>query len=634
MFKSISLDPGTLQGPIGLGTLLHTMKRSAAELTDSPPPLLNAAEGEEDNVPADKLNTFQKNAIWLRMQKYKRSSVLFQEALSNLLLLKNVGSIVETLGNSSLCSLFLHFLQEQQGFSPEVKDQLEAAFSKQSAVWQASQAEAALILNESLTRKLEAVARSEDKQLLEGSKAAVAVEQEQQTPRTVSTKDCLNCCNGVQREDPDQDREIFERRTKELQDLHQQHLKLLQEVEELRLKEGELKEDDEFDAQKLQKLHQKQLSAYQERIDSYKAQVDSLQRAYEDSLRARKDLSRQIEQDFTAQNLSLLSQSSALEKEVARMRQDRDKAREVMEQFKKKLERTNANLGEFRTALQYLQVANQSLLKQNAEFKLRLEGSGTVLKEQDYMQELETVGKAFDQLSQSLSHFEQKIEERDGKIAAFSGERTKLEMAYSAALKEKELAGKRAQEEVALLRAETERLEGKSKALTAQLMAMERDSTAKEGTLEAQRRKISELQTANQELAYKLEKLTVKLEHLHSQIPTQIDHTVGAAFNQRRLEEELAMCRKRLAAFQHGNGNAAGLPATSAHTAELQQELEICKKLLRCPSCNLRQKDVALAKCMHVFCRECVDCRLETRQRKCPVCLESFGASDVRPIYL
>ena len=33
------------------------------------------------------------------------------------------------------------------------------------------------------------------------------------------------------------------------------------------------------------------------------------------------------------------------------------------------------------------------------------------------------------------------------------------------------------------------------------------------------------------------------------------------------------------------------------------------------------------------FCRECLDARLSTRQRKCPSCQLAFGHADVHPVY-
>lgn len=58
------------------------------------------------------------------------------------------------------------------------------------------------------------------------------------------------------------------------------------------------------------------------------------------------------------------------------------------------------------------------------------------------------------------------------------------------------------------------------------------------------------------------------------------------------------------------------------------------QKLLKCGTCRIRFKSVVITRCYHVFCKECIDIRIETRQRKCPTCGLGFGATDVQQIYL
>lgn len=57
------------------------------------------------------------------------------------------------------------------------------------------------------------------------------------------------------------------------------------------------------------------------------------------------------------------------------------------------------------------------------------------------------------------------------------------------------------------------------------------------------------------------------------------------------------------------------------------------QKMLKCSSCSTRFKSHLIARCSHLFCKECLDTRLETRQRKCPTCGIAFGAQDVSQVY-
>ncbi|ORX59481.1 hypothetical protein DM01DRAFT_1282372, partial [Hesseltinella vesiculosa] len=66
----------------------------------------------------------------------------------------------------------------------------------------------------------------------------------------------------------------------------------------------------------------------------------------------------------------------------------------------------------------------------------------------------------------------------------------------------------------------------------------------------------------------------------------------------------------------------------------LRKEKEEYRSLLNCSSCGTRLKSHVLMRCMHTFCKDCLDIRIETRQRRCPTCNENFGMSDMRQFYL
>lgn len=61
--------------------------------------------------------------------------------------------------------------------------------------------------------------------------------------------------------------------------------------------------------------------------------------------------------------------------------------------------------------------------------------------------------------------------------------------------------------------------------------------------------------------------------------------------------------------------------------------LEMTLGMLRCSVCRDRFKNVAITRCFHLFCKECIDENLRNRHRKCPACGEKFGQDDVRTIY-
>ena len=61
--------------------------------------------------------------------------------------------------------------------------------------------------------------------------------------------------------------------------------------------------------------------------------------------------------------------------------------------------------------------------------------------------------------------------------------------------------------------------------------------------------------------------------------------------------------------------------------------LQVSMAMIRCSVCKDRFKSVAITRCFHLFCKECIDESLRNRSRKCPACGEKFGQDDVRSVY-
>ncbi|KAJ1304529.1 hypothetical protein OPQ81_005670 [Rhizoctonia solani] len=78
---------------------------------------------------------------------------------------------------------------------------------------------------------------------------------------------------------------------------------------------------------------------------------------------------------------------------------------------------------------------------------------------------------------------------------------------------------------------------------------------------------------------------------------------------------------------------SSGTKGASARELELQKENAKVMALLRCSTCVKNFRSHTLLKCMHTFCKDCIDARVTTRQRKCPACNMAFAAQDVQQIY-
>jgi E3 ubiquitin-protein ligase BRE1 len=71
----------------------------------------------------------------------------------------------------------------------------------------------------------------------------------------------------------------------------------------------------------------------------------------------------------------------------------------------------------------------------------------------------------------------------------------------------------------------------------------------------------------------------------------------------------------------------------SSASATYEEELLAYKKMLRCSVCDDRPKSAIITTCCHLFCRECINLNLKSRNRKCPGCKKMFGENDVHSVY-
>eukprot|EP00055_Hartaetosiga_balthica_P009026 m.35016 g.35016 ORF g.35016 m.35016 type:complete len:699 (-) comp6576_c0_seq1:14-2110(-) len=74
--------------------------------------------------------------------------------------------------------------------------------------------------------------------------------------------------------------------------------------------------------------------------------------------------------------------------------------------------------------------------------------------------------------------------------------------------------------------------------------------------------------------------------------------------------------------------------STGSTDKVLEAQVDDLTVKLKCTVCQTRQKNTILLKCYHMFCAECVQSRLDSRQRKCPQCSTPFGRNDFHRAYL
>ena len=68
--------------------------------------------------------------------------------------------------------------------------------------------------------------------------------------------------------------------------------------------------------------------------------------------------------------------------------------------------------------------------------------------------------------------------------------------------------------------------------------------------------------------------------------------------------------------------------------ALLKLQVQNMRSKLYCHVCNEREKSVILTRCNHLFCRKCIEDRLDNRMRKCPACSKPFDKKDVESVWM
>jgi E3 ubiquitin-protein ligase BRE1 len=354
-------------------------------------------------------------------------------------------------------------------------------------------------------------------------------------------------------------------------------------------------------------------------LENRKAALESLERHIGDSNSKRSHMLSKLEEELIQRRYSLKELVDSLEADCNRLRKDRDHMRELYEGANIQVASLSRQVAHWEGFAAQAK-ARTEVAEKELDRRQRPSGNDD---EAALIAEIESIAEAFDKLQSQNEVLLKQIAEKEETISRLTKEKLKSEFAYTQAQREADLVRqKAAKTEVDAVRLADE-ADAKCKALRSQYDMAERTLSERNAAYESLRWKYSEY--ANQLIDLKARLDATSERNSEALIISRTKALEQAIFEKKRLSEEIAVLTKKLETYTSFDG---------AGSKDLQEQLAIYKKLMRCNSCHLRDKNVVLTKCMHVFCKECIDTRLETRQRKCPNCGESFGSNDVRQIYL
>jgi len=100
-----------------------------------------------------------------------------------------------------------------------------------------------------------------------------------------------------------------------------------------------------------------------------------------------------------------------------------------------------------------------------------------------------------------------------------------------------------------------------------------------------------------------------------------------------KLKDKLAKVGKELERVK-GSASVRHAGASASEREEaLEKENSKYADILKCSTCRNEFRSRVITKCMHTFCKGCVDARIHHRSRKCPACNLAFSQGDVQQIY-
>jgi len=311
-------------------------------------------------------------------------------------------------------------------------------------------------------------------------------------------------------------------------------------------------------------------------------------------------------------------------------------ARQQLANVTKQLEKYQSVYGDSSTLPPDVQQLLDQLQQKEDEIrKLRLLDTQRGEAEISLYAELDKLSAAWEALDRQVKSKVFDLTVMEERLAKMGHDRGKSENKFYAAMRDKEAI-------------ETERknlsrnLEKQAKVLE-KLQESEKSLTQQVGVLE---KEVVFWQKGTEELKKKLEGVEAQLADWHNHaegeraramelraIVKERDATVEARNADLRCAEENLVRLRKEAERQVSKYKVLSTGTSSQKEGELQKEVDKLMVVLKCSTCKMAMRSCVITKCMHSFCKACVETRISTRQRKCPACNLGFASSDVQALY-
>ncbi|KAJ2162678.1 E3 ubiquitin-protein ligase bre1 [Coemansia sp. RSA 552] len=326
------------------------------------------------------------------------------------------------------------------------------------------------------------------------------------------------------------------------------------------------------------------------------------------------------------------SQQSGVGSETSRLLSELQSAREEADQLQLRVRKYEEILGNSLLDGQGAIVedaaakSSELALKQKRVDELTLERDGLAKTSEMMERELQTICDSFAKLEEQNTSKVWDLAAKEQAIARVIAEKSKYEEKFIGLNKDREaqrMANQALRAQNAKQLEHIKAVEERDRALAQQLSLVGNEAQQATQAWQTTQTHLQEVQQRMQELEEQNKALEAKAGVTAAALNERTEALGHLEHEKRRVEESLELASRRI--------SEAEKLTDQSGMAKLCADY---KALLKCPTCQTNFKSHVLLRCMHVFCKQCIDSRIETRQRKCPSCSEPFGVKDVRQIYL
>ncbi|CAL9089263.1 unnamed protein product [Musa textilis] len=247
-----------------------------------------------------------------------------------------------------------------------------------------------------------------------------------------------------------------------------------------------------------------------------------------------------------------------------------------------------------------------------------------------YLSEIESIGQAYEDMQTQNQHLLQQIIERDDYNTKLVMEGVQARQLQEALHWEVQTMDKKLHQ-ANLLKdlydLKVVQMDEQLKVWSDQVGKLAEDGWQSTTAFENTKKRFLEVQTESYKLRQSLDGALTKVEKSRLDFADLLIELRKERFNKKRIEESLEVMTRKAAFLREQTKGSTVLQ-------KLRQEVKEYRGILKCSICHDRQKEVVITKCFHLFCHQCVQKTIDSRQRKCRTCGMSFGPNDVKSIYI